>query len=104
MRIIDDGMRRWLANPRTRPFFEGSDQDWIKRQLVEQSCGVLGGRCTCSGRTMAAAHQGLALPEGAVFALVGELQRSMNAAGVPFRAQDRPIAALAPMHRDIIDR
>lgn len=52
----------------------------------------------------AEAHRGMNVNEGAFFALVEELQKSMNAMNVPFAAQNRLIAALAPMHRDIIDR
>ena len=104
VRIMDDVMPRWLANPRTRPFFEGSDQERIKKQLVEQFCVVMNGPCSYSGRTMAEAHRGMKVDEAAFYALVEELQVSLNKAKVPFFAQNRLIAALAPMHRDIIDK
>ncbi len=103
-KIMNDVMPRWVKNPRTRPFFESSDQERIKRQLVEQFCVIMKGPCEYSGRSMAEAHRGLNVNEGAFYALVEELQRSMNAMNVPFAAQNRLIAALAPMHRDIIDR
>ncbi|WP_372915559.1 group 1 truncated hemoglobin [Sandarakinorhabdus sp.] len=104
VRIMDDVMLRWLANPKTRPFFEGSDQDRIKKQLVEQFCVVMNGPCTYSGRTMAESHKGMAVSEGSFYALVEELQVTLNKQKVPFFAQNRLIAALAPMHRDIIDK
>ncbi len=103
-RIMDDVMIRWLANPRTRPFFENSDQARIKVQLVEQFCVIMKGPCEYSGRTMAEAHRGMNVNEGSFYALVEELQISLNKMDVPFRAQNRLIAALAPMHRDIIDK
>lgn len=104
VKIMDDVMPRWVKNPRTRPFFEPSDQEHIKAMLVDQFCVIMKGPCTYSGRTMAEAHRGMNVNEGAFFALVEELQKSMNAMHVPFAAQNRLIAALAPMHRDIIDR
>jgi hemoglobin len=104
VRIMDDVMVRWLANPRTRPFFENSDQERIKLLLVEQFCVIMNGPCTYSGRSMAEVHRGMNVNEGAFFALVEELQVTMNKMNVPFRSQNRLIAALAPMHRDIIDR
>jgi hemoglobin len=104
VRIMDDVMVRWLANPKTRPFFEGADQASIKKHLVEQFCVVMNGPCTYTGRTMAESHKGMAVSEGAFYALVEELQVSLNKAKVPFFAQNRLIAALAPMHRDIIDK
>lgn len=103
-RIMDDVMIRWLANPRTRPFFEGSDQVRIKTQLVEQFCVIMKGPCTYSGRNMAEAHAGMNVNEGSFYALVEELQKTLNAMDVPFRAQNRLLAALAPMHRDIIEK
>lgn len=104
VKIMDDVMPRWLQNPRTRPFFENSDQDRIKQQLVEQFCVIMNGPCEYSGRTMAESHRGMNVNEGSFYALVEELQRSLNAMDVPFAAQNRLIAALAPMHRDIIDK
>lgn len=103
-KIMDDFMIRLVANPATRPMFESSDQEKIKLQLVEQFCVIMKGPCTYSGRTMAEAHRGMAVTERSFYALVEEFQKSANKFNVPFRAQNRLIAALAPMHRDIIDR
>ena len=36
-------------------------------------------------------------------ALVEVLQQSMDAQGIPFSAQNKLLAQLAPMHRDIIN-
>ncbi len=103
-KIMDDVMVRWIANPKTKPFFENSDQDRIKLQLVEQFCVIMKGPCTYSGRTMAESHRGMNVNEGSFYALVEELQITLNKMNVPFRSQNRLIAALAPMHRDIIDK
>lgn len=102
--LMDDAMERWLKNPRTRPFFENSDQARIKLLLVEQFCVIMNGGCDYTGRSMAEAHRGMNVNEGAFYALVEELQVAMNKRRIPFRAQNRLIAALAPQSRDIIDR
>jgi hemoglobin len=104
VQIIDDAMVRWLANPRTRPFFEGADQARLKGHLVDQFCVILKGPCTYTGRTMAESHMGMNVNEGSFYALVEELQKTLNARKIPFRAQNRLLAALAPMHRDIIGK
>ncbi len=104
VRIMDDFMDRLVVNPATRPFFEGSDKERIKLQLVEQFCVIMKGPCSYSGRSMAEAHRGQNIPETAFYALVEEFQKSANKFDVPFSAQNRLIAALAPMHRDIINR
>lgn len=102
--LMDDAMARWLQNPRTRPFFENADQARIKDLLVKQFCVIMHGPCTYDGRTMAEAHRGMMVHEGSFYALVEELQVAMNKRHIPFPAQNRLLAALAPMHHDIIDK
>jgi hemoglobin len=104
VRIMDDFMERLIANPDTKPFFENSNKDQVKLGLVEQFCVIMNGPCTYQFRNMAEIHKGMKIPERAFYALVEEFQKSANKFDVPFRAQNRLIAALAPMHRDIIDR
>lgn len=99
--LMDDFMVRLLADPRTHEFFANADQASIKRHLVEQFCVILGGPCTYSGRDMVAAHKGLGIERAAFNALVEDLQVAMDARKIPFRAQNKLLAKLAPMHREI---
>jgi hemoglobin len=101
--LMDDFMQGLLADPRTRPFFENVEQDRVKRQLVEQFCVILGGDCIYSGRDMREAHAGHVITAAHFNALVEVLQISMNRRGIPFRAQNRLLAKLAPMHRDVVN-
>ena len=103
-RIMDDFMVRLVANPRTRDFFAPADQDKIKRLLVEQMCVIMHGPCEYTGRSMAEAHAGMGVKEGGFYALVEEFQRSMSKFKVPFQSQNRLLSALAPMHRDMINK
>ncbi len=102
--LMDDFMQRLLADDRTREFFEFSDQARVKRQLVEQFCVILGGDCVYSGRSMAESHQGLDIRRDEFNALVEILQDAMQAKGVPFSAQNKLLAKLAPMHREVVTR
>lgn len=104
VRIMDDFMVNLLADPRTRPFFESSDQARIKRQLVDQFCVIMAGPCTYDGRSMAEVHAGMGVNTASFYALVEALQKAMNKHDVPFAAQNRLVAALAPMHRDVITK
>jgi hemoglobin len=47
-------------------------------------------------------HADLDINKGDFNALVEVLQRAMDAQGIPFSQQNRLLALLAPMHRDII--
>lgn len=104
VRVMDAFMVNLLADGRTRPFFEHADQTRIKAQLVDQICAVLDGPCTYQGAPMAPVHAGLGIRQEHFNALVEDLQQAMDQQGVPFRAQNKLLARLAPLHRDIITR
>ena len=101
--LMDDFMVRLLADPRMNPFFKDVDQKHVKDELVVQFCEVSGGPCKRKGSDMKKAHAGFDIDKAAFNALVEVLQQSMDAQGIPFSAQNRLLAQLAPMHREIIN-
>ena len=100
--LMETFMVGLVADPRTKPFFANADQERVKRQLTEQFCVILGGDCTYSGRDMRSAHVGQNIDRGHFNALVEILQVAMDQHGVPFRAQNKLLAKLAPMHREVV--
>jgi hemoglobin len=102
--LMNDLMINLVDDPRTRPFFADADQKRIKAELVDQFCVILGGPCTYAGKSMKEAHRKLAIDEAAFNALVKDMQRAMDKRGIPFRAQNKLLAKLAPMHREVITR
>jgi len=102
--IMDDFMVNLLADPRTRPAFEKFDQARIKAQLTDQFCEVLGGPCKYGGRAMQPVHAGLGIDKPRFNALVEALQKAMDKHGIDFDSQNKLLAKLAPMHRDVITR
>lgn len=102
VKLMDDFMVRLLADPRTGPHFKPVNQAQVKERLVEQFCVVMGGPCVYKGADMKSAHANLDISKADFNALVEVLQRSMDAQGVAFRAQNQLLARLAPMHRDTI--
>lgn len=101
--LVDDLMPRLLADLRMNPFFKDVDQKQFKEQLVAQFCDVSGGPCKYQGAEMKKAHSGVDITRADFNALVEVLQQSMDARGIPFTAQNRLLAKLAPMHRVIIN-
>lgn len=99
--LMDDFMALLLADPRTRDFFAESDQAAVKAHLVDQFCAILGGGCNYTGRDMKTAHRGMGVDRAAFNALVEDLQVAMDRRGIPFRAQNKLLAKLAPMHREV---
>jgi len=101
--LMDDFMERLLADPRMNPFFKDTDQQHIKEELVLQFCEVSGGPCKRKGPDMKKAHAGIDVTKANFNALVEVLQHSMDARGIAFGTQNRLLAQLAPMHREIIN-
>ena len=102
-KLMDDFMTRLLADSRMNPFFKDVDHQHVKAQLVAQFCEVSGGPCKLKGPDMKKAHAGMDITKSNFNALVEVLQQSMDAQGIAFGTQNKLLAKLAPMHRDIIN-
>ena len=92
------------ADPRIAAIFKAHDLVRLKRTLGEQFCYILGAGCDYSGRDMRTAHADMGVTKADMNALVENLQAAMREAGVPFAAQNRLLARLAPMTRDVVTR
>ena len=102
--IVDRVVPRWLADPRVGPTLADTNMTRFRRLLAEQLCQVSDGPCHYSGRDMAAAHRGLDLHQAQFNALTEDLQAAMDDQGVPYHVQNRLVARLAPMQRDVVTR
>ena len=102
--LMDDFMVILLDDPRMRPFFEQVDQQRVKDKLAEQFCVILGGDCTYTGMDMVEAHAGIEVRHADFNILVEDLQIAMDGRDIPTRAQNKLLAKLAPMHREVINR
>ncbi len=103
-RIVDRLVTLNVADPRISDIFKGQDLVRLRRTLKEQFCYILNGGCTYTGRDMKSAHKDMGLQTADMGALVENLQAAMRAEHVPFAAQNRLLAKLAPMKRDIVER
>ena len=103
-RIADRTVTLSEADPRIAGIFAATDNVRLRRVLFEQFCYILNAGCDYSGRDMAAAHRDLGTQRGDLNALVENLQTAMREANVPFAAQNRFLAKLAPMERDVVVR
>ncbi len=101
-RIVEGMVARNLVDPRIGDIFKGQDMVRLRRVLKEQICYILNGGCHYSGRPMRSAHTDMGVQHADMGALVENLQAAMRQEGVAFAAQNRLLAKLAPMHRDIV--
>lgn len=103
-RIVDDLVSRNQSDPRISDIFKNQDLVRLRRTLKEQFCFILGGGCSYTGRDMRAAHKDMGIQRADMTALVENLQAAMRAEHVPFASQNRLLAKLAPMQREVVER
>jgi hemoglobin len=73
-------------------------------RLTDKLCQVADGPCRYKGRSLAATHKGLHVNQAKFNAVAEDLQAAMSQAGIPYWTQNRLMARLAPMQRDIVTR
>lgn len=76
----------------------------FKQKLVDQVCAGAGGPCTYQGLDMKAAHQGMGLTNADFDAIVEDLVKALDGAGVPTKEKDELLAILGPMRADIVSK
>ena len=101
VKIMDDFMIGLITDPRTKLFFDNDKQTFIKAMLVEQMCELMNGGCKYPGRDMKTSHANMKVNREGFNALVEQFQIAMDKHNVPFSAQNKLLAKLAPMYRDI---
>jgi hemoglobin len=101
--LMDQFLQDLQADKRMQPFFEKTNKEQFVQSISNQLCQLSGGPCQYKGPDMKLAHKEMDINKANFNALVEVLQKSMNTRGIPFSAQNRMLALLAPMHRDIIN-
>lgn len=103
-KIVDDFVDIVLADKRIQNHFDDSDIPRLKELLVEQFCSLTGGPCKYTGRDMKSVHKNMEVNNAQFNALAEDLQIAMEKAGISSLAQNRLIAKLAPMQKDIVTK
>ena len=101
-RLMDDFVNRLVKDPRIGEHFKDVKPAALKESLTDQICSLSGGPCQYEGGDMKSVHADMDINKGHFNALVEVLQKAMDGQGIPFAQQNRLLALLAPMHRDII--
>ena len=91
-----------LEDDRINFTFADTDLTKFKQLLFEQLCALSEGPCKYSGRDMRAAHAKLNITNAQFNALAEDLYTALDRVRVPYRLQNKLMALLAPMQRDIV--
>jgi hemoglobin len=93
-----------LADARIKDTFSDSDMKHIAMRLEEQFCALAGGPCVYGGEPMKETHGGLKITNAQFNALAEDLQVAMEKNGVATSVQNKLVAKLAPMQREIVTK
>jgi hemoglobin len=107
--VVDGFVANVAADTRINKFFTRVASDTaamreFKQKLVDQVCQGTGGPCTYTGKDMKTAHQGMGLSNADFDALVEDLVKALDAAGVQQAEKDELLGILGPMRTDIVTR
>lgn len=102
--IVDQAVNLWLLDDRIKNDFDNINPDRLKKRLAEQICQLAHGSCAYHGRAMAVAHASLNVTRAKFNAVAEDLQTAMERVGIPYWTQNRLMALLAPMQRDVVTR
>lgn len=103
-RVVADLVPALQADARINATFDGVDMERLAAKLEEQFCEVSGGPCKYSGKDMTTIHEDLKVSRAQFNALVEDLQAAMRRNDLPSRTQNRLLARLAPMHREVVTK
>ncbi len=107
--VIDSFVANVAADSRINRHFQRIAGDTaavrgFKTKLVDQICQATGGPCTYTGLDMKSAHQGMNLTDADFDALVEDLVKALDSAGVSQRDKDELLGILGPMRAEIVTR
>ena len=101
--LVEEFINVLLVDERIQHHFEESDLDRFHDKLVEQICELGGGPCKYTGKAMAKIHNDFDIDDAQFNALVEDLMTAMDNINLPIGTQNRLLALLAPMHKDIVN-
>lgn len=101
-KTVDELVVIMEADERINFTFANTDMPKFKQLLFEQICNLTGGPCKYTGRSMEESHRELAVTNTMFNALAEDLYIAFDRTGVPYRVQNKVMALLAPMQRDIV--
>lgn len=93
-----------LADPRINESFKDTDLKNLSMRLEEQFCELSGGPCKYKGKDMKEIHDGLNITNAQFNALAEDLQAAMDKHGVAPAVQNKLVARLAPMQKDVVTK
>jgi hemoglobin len=100
--VVDDFTDIVMNDDRINFTFADAKLDKFKELLYNQICELTAGPCKYNGRDMRTTHEKLKIDNSQFNALAEDLYIAFDHKHVPYRVQNKVMALLAPMQRDIV--
>jgi len=100
--IVDESVAIFLQDERIKDSFKETNIPRLTQLLKEQFCVISAGPCKYTGDDMKTVHQGLGINAAQFYALAEDVQIAMDKLRISSATQNRLMALLAPMKRDIV--
>lgn len=95
--IFGVSITRIYTHPEIGHYFKGVPKSHLRKQLVTQTCELIGGPCEYDGKTMLDSHAGLDIKEREFYILVELVQGAMRDVGLTYQQENRILNKLAPI-------
>ncbi len=103
-KIVGDAIAMWEKNPTLAEHFKNANTENLEKMLVKQFCSLTGGGCKYEGGDMKTIHEKMGVDTRQFNALAEDLQSALSGNGIAPSVQNKLIALLAPMKRDIVTK
>ncbi|MFZ6654589.1 group I truncated hemoglobin [Undibacterium sp. TJN19] len=100
--IVDELIKLLMQDERIKTSFKETDMRRLAVLLKEQFCVISGGPCKYTGDDMKVVHENLGIKAAQFNALAEDLQIAMDKLSISSATQNKLMAKLAPMKRDIV--
>jgi hemoglobin len=102
--VVDDFVGIVARDNRINYQFASADIVHLKAMLVDQVCMATGGPCEYKGGDMKSVHADMNISNAEFNALAECLYSALEMHNVPYSMQNKLVAMLAPMQRDIVTK
>jgi len=101
-KIVDEMLVVVMQDERIKASFKETNMPRLAQLLKEQFCVISGGPCKYTGDDMKVVHENLGINAAQFYALAEDLQIAMDKLVVASSTQNKLMAKLAPMKKDIV--
>jgi hemoglobin len=102
--IVGEALRIITGDPRFQTFFTRAETPRLRRRLEEWLCAAAGGPCRYTGKSLRAAHAGMAISSDDFEAFVQAFAQALSRVGIQGRARVEVLLLVRRARPDIIAR